>query len=72
MIGIVQEKYKRFKYYLRQCSICDEIFKAYSKNGRRPRLKLCPECKNIINKKRLAKIMETKTRLKELRDELSK
>lgn len=72
MLGVVKEKYKRFKYYLRQCDVCDNLFKAYSKNGKRPKGKLCPECKAIINKNRLQKIMETKLRVKELRNELAR
>ena len=68
MFGTVVEKYQRFKYYLRQCEVCDEIFKAYSKNGKRPKGKLCQVCKKMINKKRLDKIMETKLRIKEIRE----
>ena len=58
----------QFKYYLRQCIICDTIFKAYPRNGRRPGGKLCLECKNVINNNRLKKIMQTKQRLKHIRE----
>jgi hypothetical protein len=68
MIGDVKERINKFKYYLRQCDICDNIYKAYSKNGRRPKGKLCLECKSIVNKNRLAKIIKTKLRIKEIRE----
>lgn len=65
-----EQKYKKFKYYLRQCRICDEIFKAVSHNGQRPQTRTCPDCKDKLNKIRLQKIIETKNRVKELRHEL--
>lgn len=68
MIGLVKERHNRFKYYLRQCEICDNTFKAYSKNGTRPKTRLCPTCKIIINKNRIKKIIETKLRIKEIRE----
>lgn len=65
-------KYKRFKNYLRQCCICGDVFNAISKHGVRPRTKLCDKCKGDINTKRLKTIMETKLKLKEVRNELTK
>lgn len=68
-----QLKYNRFDHYLRQCRICCEIFKAYSHNGKRPKTRLCEKCKKEINNRRLKLIIETKLKLKKLReDELSK
>jgi len=67
-----ENKYKKFKYYLRQCKICGEIFKAYSHNGQRPQTRTCPVCKDRIDKMRLKKIIETKLKVKALRMELEK
>lgn len=72
MLGEPEEKYSKFKYYLRQCNECDEIFKAFSSNGRRPKGRLCPTCKDKINKARLELIIKTKNKLKNLRYELRK
>jgi hypothetical protein len=66
------KKYTRFSYYLRQCRICNEIFKAYSLNGRRPKTRLCPDCKDKINNQRLKTIMKTKLKLKEIRENVLK
>ena len=74
MIGN-QEKFKKynpFKYYLRQCRVCDEIFKAYSTTRKRPKGKLCPQCKDKLNKERLALIIKTKQAVKKARNELKK
>jgi hypothetical protein len=67
-----ENKYKKFKYYLRQCKICLDIFKAYSHNGQRPQTRTCPICKDRIDKMRLRKIIETKLKVKALRMELEK
>jgi hypothetical protein len=72
MFGEKEDKYKCFKYYLRQCRECDEIFKAFSHNGKRPKTRLCPICKSKLNKERLDLIMKTKNKLKEIRHELPK
>ena len=68
MIGLKQERNNRFKHYLRWCCVCGELFKAFAHHNKRPKTKLCPECKVIVNKNRLAKIMVTKNRLKEIRE----
>jgi hypothetical protein len=68
MIGLVKERNNKFKYYLRQCDICDNTFKAYSKTGTRPRTRLCPICKKVINTNRIKKIIATKLRIKEIRE----
>lgn len=67
-----ENKYKKFKYYLRQCKICSDIFKAYSHNGQRPQTRTCPVCKERIDKMRLRKIIETKLKVKALRMQLEK
>ena len=72
MLGEEKEKYSKFKYYLRQCRICDNIFKAFSHNGKRPKGRLCSDCKDKINKDRLKLIIKTKNKVKELRNDLIK
>lgn len=44
MRGLKQSKEHKFKFYLRQCRMCDEIFKATSKKR-----KYCDDCKITIN-----------------------
>jgi len=72
MLGEEKEKYSKFKYYLRQCRICDNIFKAFSQKSKRTKGRLCSDCKDKINKDRLKLIIKTKNKVKELRNELIK
>jgi ABC-type ATPase with predicted acetyltransferase domain len=68
MIGQLQTKTHRFKYYLRECKKCGEIFKSNTK-----KCKVCNKCKPIINKERIRNslisrgIVITKLEIKNIR-----
>ncbi len=64
--------YKCFEYYLRHCDNCGEIFKAYSKNGKRPKRRICDKCKEKIFNQRTEDILKTKQLIKEVENELSR
>ncbi len=55
MIPTPQKKYNKFKYYLRQCDGCDELFHAPSRKCR-----LCPKCKKISNTNKIMKSLKSR------------
>lgn len=60
-------KRSKFKYYLRQCKECCEIFKASSKGKR-----VCPECKPKLDKLRNQAILKAKGLLQDIEKEVIK
>lgn len=66
------KKIKTFDYYLRHCKICGEIYKAYPKNGKRTKSRICDSCKKTIFVKRNESILKTKQLIKEVEDEYNR
>ncbi len=55
MIQKPLKNYNKFKYYLRQCDVCDEFFNAPAKKCR-----LCPICKKKSNLNKIMKSLKAR------------
>lgn len=67
-----KRKTKTFDYYLRHCKCCGEIYKAYAKDGCRPKSRMCNSCKEDVYKKRTEAIMKTKQLIMEVENEYNR
>lgn len=60
MRGLKQSKNKKFEYYLRQCSDCNQLFKAQTRKG-----KYCSDCKKVRIKIRIKNSLTSRGIIKE-------
>jgi len=66
----VEKETKKFNTYIRRCKYCGNLYEAYlNKYGKRPKSKVCEECKKEIYKKRTESILKTKKTIKEVKNE---